>query len=102
MNLAERAARALGCTGACRVDLLVTEGENEYVLEVNTLPGMTPTSLLPKIAAEAGIDYASLCEAILEGAALHAVPAPRKKPDERHKSGVSFTGQDLSLVRKVV
>ena len=39
MNLAERAARALSCTGACRVDLLVTEGENEYVLEVNTLPG---------------------------------------------------------------
>ena len=36
-----------------RVDLLVTEGENEYVLEVNTLPGMTPTSLLPKIAAHA-------------------------------------------------
>jgi D-alanine-D-alanine ligase len=72
MNLAERAARALGCTGACRVDLLVTEGENEYVLEVNTLPGMTPTSLLPKIAAEAGLDYPSLCEAILDGAALHA------------------------------
>jgi D-alanine-D-alanine ligase len=55
MNLAERAARALGCTGACRVDLLVTEGENEYVLEVNTLPGMTPTSLLPKIAATRGL-----------------------------------------------
>jgi D-alanine-D-alanine ligase len=72
MNLAERAARALSCTGACRVDLLVTEGENEYVLEVNTLPGMTPTSLLPKIAEAAGIDYASLCEAILEGARLHA------------------------------
>jgi D-alanine-D-alanine ligase len=72
MNLAERATRALGCTGACRVDLLVTEGENEYVLEVNTLPGMTPTSLLPKIADAAGIDYASLCESILEGAALHA------------------------------
>ena len=72
MNLAERAARALSCTGACRVDLLVTEGENEYVLEVNTLPGMTPTSLLPKIAAAAGIDYAGLCEAILEGARLHA------------------------------
>jgi D-alanine-D-alanine ligase len=72
MNLAERAARALSCTGACRVDLLVTEGENEYVLEVNTLPGMTPTSLLPKIAASAGIEYASLCEAILAGAQLHA------------------------------
>jgi D-alanine-D-alanine ligase len=72
MNLAERAARALGCTGACRVDLLVTEGENEYVLEVNTLPGMTKTSLLPKIAASAGVDYGTLCEAILNGAALHS------------------------------
>jgi hypothetical protein len=50
----------------------VTEGENEYVLEVNTLPGMTPTSLLPKIAAHAGIDYPALCEAILGSARLHA------------------------------
>jgi len=68
MNLAERAARALGCIGACRVDLLVTEGENEYVLEVNTLPGMTKTSLLPKIARAAGLDYGALCEAILASA----------------------------------
>ncbi|MFO0665945.1 MAG: D-alanine--D-alanine ligase [Polyangiaceae bacterium] len=72
LNLAERAANALGCSGACRVDVLVTEGENEYVLEVNTLPGMTPTSLLPKIAGAAGIDYGALCEAILESATLHA------------------------------
>jgi D-alanine-D-alanine ligase len=72
LNLAERAARSLSCSGACRVDVLVTEGENEYVLEVNTLPGMTPTSLLPKIAAAAGLDYPALCEAILEGARLHA------------------------------
>jgi D-alanine-D-alanine ligase len=78
MNLAERAARSLSCTGACRVDLLVTEGENEYVLEVNTLPGMTPTSLLPKIAQAAGIDYPSLCEAILDGARLHAGLAARE------------------------
>jgi D-alanine-D-alanine ligase len=41
------------------------------VLEVNTLPGMTPTSLLPKIAAGAGYDFGELCEAILERAALH-------------------------------
>jgi D-alanine-D-alanine ligase len=72
MNLAERAAAALSCWGACRVDLLVTEGENEYVLEVNTLPGLTPTSLLPKIAAAAGFEYPALCEAIVEGAALHS------------------------------
>jgi len=39
------------------------------VLEVNTLPGMTKTSLLPKIAKRAGIDYATLCEDILATAA---------------------------------
>lgn len=100
-NLAERAARALDCTGACRVDLLVTEGENEYVLEVNTLPGMTPTSLLPKIAEHAGMDYASLCEAILEGATLHVSPA-RRSVDGPRRSGVSFSQRSLSLVRKVV
>jgi len=82
MMLAERAARALGCTGACRVDVLVTSGENEYVLEVNTLPGMTPTSLLPKIAAAGGIEYGALCEAILESATLHANLKPRT-PKER-------------------
>lgn len=70
LNLAERAHRALGCTGATGVDLLVTEGENEYVLEVNTIPGMTPTSLLPKIAAGAGYGFEDLCEAILSRAAL--------------------------------
>ncbi len=76
LNLAERAAKALGVEGACRVDLLVTEGENEYVLEVNTLPGMTPTSLLPKIAAAAGYDFGQLCEAIVDLAKLH-VGRPR-------------------------
>jgi D-alanine-D-alanine ligase len=86
MNLAERASRALACTGACRVDLLVTEGENEYVLEVNTLPGMTPTSLLPKIAAEAGLDYAALCDAILAGARLHAGPFARPAGARRRAS----------------
>ena len=94
LNLAERAARALGCTSAVRVDLLVTEGENEYVLEVNTQPGMTETSLLPKIAAAAGYDFPRLCEAIVDTARLHnnvpvrrsisqveiaAQPAPKKR-----------------------
>lgn len=68
LHLAGRAAAAVGTRGACRVDLLVTEGMNEYVLEVNTLPGMTPTSLLPKIAAAAGFDFTTLCEAIVERA----------------------------------
>jgi len=97
LNLAERAARALGCTGACRVDLLVTEGENEYVLEVNTLPGMTPTSLLPKIAAAAGLDYAALCEAILEGATLHSGIA-RSQPVPA-SSRVKFEERELRLIK---
>lgn len=65
LKVAESAARALGTRGACRVDLLVTEGMNEYVLEVNTLPGMTPTSLMPKIAEAAGFGFADLCETIV-------------------------------------
>lgn len=86
-NLAERAAAALGCSGAVRVDLLVTSGENEYVLEVNTLPGMTETSLLPKIAGAAGYSFPELCEAILASARLHA---PVRK--QRVRSG-EFTVQ---------
>ena len=75
LNLAERAAHCLGVTGAARVDMLVTEGENEYVLEVNTLPGMTETSLLPMIAKGAGYDFDSLCEAILIRAGLGMQPS---------------------------
>ena len=57
--------RALGCTGHARPDLRITSGGEPYILEVNTLPGMTATSLLPKIAKQAGMDYGTLCEAIL-------------------------------------
>jgi D-alanine-D-alanine ligase len=71
LRLAERAVQALEASGAVRVDLLVTEGENDYVLEINTLPGMTATSLLPKIARGAGYEFAELCEAILVRARLH-------------------------------
>ncbi len=68
LNIAERANAALGATGATRVDFLVTEGENEYVLEVNTIPGLTPTSLLPKIAKGAGYEFGDLCIAMVERA----------------------------------
>lgn len=104
MNLAERAVRALGCTGAVRVDLLVTEGENEYVLEVNTLPGMTPTSLLPKIADHAGIEYGALCEMILEGATLHSSITQDRGPkpaSERRRSGVTFAPLSESTLETI-
>ena len=65
-QLALAAWQALGCRGYGRVDLMCSDEENDVVLEVNTLPGMTPTSLLPKIAAQRGITFPQLCERILE------------------------------------
>lgn len=59
---------ALGCTGHARPDLRISIIGEPFVLEVNTLPGMTKTSLLPKIAKSVGMDYATLCEAILAAA----------------------------------
>ena len=63
-----RAHQALGCSGHSRVDLRIDERGEPFVLEVNTLPGMTSHSLLPKIAAHRGIGYAELCERILASA----------------------------------
>jgi D-alanine-D-alanine ligase len=72
LERAEKAAllahRALGCSGATRVDLIVDAKGYPFVLEVNTIPGMTETSLLPKIAASAGLDFRSLVEEILKEA----------------------------------
>jgi len=59
------AHRALGCSGATRVDLIIDKKGNPYVLEVNTIPGMTETSLLPKIAKTAGIEFPELIQRIL-------------------------------------
>jgi D-alanine-D-alanine ligase len=59
---------ALGCSGHSRPDLRIAPNGDVYVLEVNTLPGMTATSLLPKIARSIGMDYATLCETILASA----------------------------------
>jgi D-alanine-D-alanine ligase len=61
-----RAHRALGVEVYSRVDLMLDEHDNPWVLEVNTIPGMTETSLLPKAAAAAGIDYPSLCARIVQ------------------------------------
>jgi len=66
---AEEAYAALGCAGVARVDFILAEGK-AFILEVNTLPGMTATSLVPKIATGNGISFPDLCERLLEGAAL--------------------------------
>ncbi|HTG81837.1 MAG TPA: D-alanine--D-alanine ligase [Geobacteraceae bacterium] len=66
----ERAHAALGCSGYSRVDFLVTEAGECFLLEVNTLPGMTALSLLPEIAGGAGIGFEELVERIIASAAL--------------------------------
>lgn len=63
------ACQTLGCRGAARVDFMLREREF-YCIEVNTIPGMTETSLLPKAAAEAGIAFPQLVERILLDAGL--------------------------------
>ncbi len=60
-----RAHQALGCSGATRVDLIVADDGTPYVLEVNTVPGMTETSLLPKIAELSGLSFEDLAEEML-------------------------------------
>lgn len=58
--------RTLGLSVLARADFIVTADETAYFLEINTLPGMTSTSLLPQEAAAVGIDYAQLCETIVK------------------------------------
>jgi D-alanine-D-alanine ligase len=60
------AHKAIGARDYSRVDVMVRANGAPVVLEVNTLPGMTETSLLPKAAAAAGIDYAELCERMVK------------------------------------
>ncbi|WP_457568023.1 D-alanine--D-alanine ligase family protein [Desulfurobacterium sp.] len=67
MKNAEKIYRILECKGAVRIDIRLDEMNVPYVLEVNTIPGMTERSLLPKSAAAAGITFEKLIEEILKG-----------------------------------
>ena len=63
---AERIFRALMIDVYCRIDVLWDTASDEmYCLEANTLPGMTPTSLIPQMAAAEGMGYGELCEKII-------------------------------------
>ena len=69
-QLALRTFHALGCRGLGRVDFRVTDAGETYVLELNNIPGFTKTSLLPKAAKAAGIEFHELCDRIARLAAL--------------------------------
>jgi D-alanine-D-alanine ligase len=70
--LALKTFQVMGCDGAIRVDFRITPRGRPFVLEINTVPGMTETSLLPMAAAQAGIDYDELTERILRSALVRA------------------------------
>ncbi|MBF0341354.1 MAG: D-alanine--D-alanine ligase [Magnetococcales bacterium] len=69
------AGRLAGCRGLYRVDLIVDAEGRPWILEINTLPGMTATSLAPKAAAAVGLSFDDLVERILAGAGLESCPA---------------------------
>jgi D-alanine-D-alanine ligase len=68
-DAAELAHRALGCRDLSRIDFVVPDAGDFVVLEVNTLPGMTGTSLFPEAAAAAGISFVTLCDRLVRRAA---------------------------------
>jgi D-alanine-D-alanine ligase len=71
LQVALAAHTVLGCSGYSRVDTRVTDQGEVFLLEVNSLPGFTSLSYLPRIAAHAGLDYGDLLEEILQRATLH-------------------------------
>jgi D-alanine-D-alanine ligase len=72
-EIAVQCHQALGCRGMSRTDMLVA-GEQLFVLEVNTIPGMTPTSLLPQAAAHAGISFPVLLDRLIATALRREEP----------------------------
>ena len=73
---------AIGGRDYARVDIMVRDNDEPFVLEVNTLPGMTETSLLPKAAAAAGMGYNELCQRMIE-LALTRRPLTTRSPAQR-------------------
>ena len=65
-HYAEEVARVIGLNTYSRIDFLTNENNEMFCLEANTLPGMTPTSLLPQEAAAVGINFNQLCDKLIE------------------------------------
>ncbi|MFH1621884.1 MAG: D-alanine--D-alanine ligase [Candidatus Omnitrophota bacterium] len=77
-RLSLNAHKALGCRHFSRIDLILDEHNNPFILELNTIPGFTSTSLLPKAASYEGIDFQQLCIKLLTLAARDAVTTLNK------------------------
>ncbi len=84
-----KAAEALGTEGLVRVDLMLDQHQRSWVLELNTLPGMTETSLVPKAAARAGWTLAELCDWMLQD----ALARTRGRSGASNQSRISVRGE---------
>ncbi|MBU1260635.1 MAG: ATP-grasp domain-containing protein, partial [Planctomycetes bacterium] len=67
-DIALKSFKALGCRDFGRIDLIISPDGTPYVIEINTIPGFTAHSLLPKAAAKAGMDMTQLCLRIIQTA----------------------------------
>jgi D-alanine-D-alanine ligase len=90
-ELARRCHQALGCRGMSRVDMIVSP-EGVSVLEINTIPGMTPTSLLPRAAGVAGIAFPALVDRLIDLALV-----PHRSQNGRKGSGDSNSSTERAL-----
>jgi D-alanine-D-alanine ligase len=99
------AFHAIGGRDYARVDVMVRENGEPVVLEVNTLPGMTETSLLPKAAAAAGISYAELCQRMVDlamkrkqaGGSARPPHEPERRSPDRPVPGRESQRADLEI-----
>jgi len=82
-SVALRAHDCLGCRDLSRVDLMLGEKNRLSVLEVNTIPGFTETSLVPKAAQAAGIEFRDLCARLVQMALSRRQPVRREPSQER-------------------
>jgi D-alanine-D-alanine ligase len=80
--LAQRAHDCLGCRDFSRVDLILADDGRLFVLEVNTIPGFTETSLLPKAAQAAGIEFQDLCVRLVQMALARRASSVGVQPQE--------------------
>ncbi|MEW6552883.1 MAG: D-alanine--D-alanine ligase [Actinomycetota bacterium] len=84
-RLSLRAHRVLGCEGFSRIDFMLDDAGRPYCLEVNTIPGMTELSLIPKAAAAAGLSFNRVVEMVLDTARLKTDRGRRCAGDDQER-----------------
>jgi len=85
LTVAERAAAALETDGLVEVDLVLSSRGNEFVLEVDTLPQLSPQGLVARVAAAAGIGFGQLVDEVLDSATLHVGGAAGRSRHRRQQ-----------------